>query len=294
MRRTDNAKEYEMDERLSVAHWDGLWEQRWDTRESLYVGSAHMGYWQARAEDFSVGRKACDYDFGRKITEVLTPFLPAKAEVLDVGCGPGSILVPMGQAGWRVTAVEPAEEMIRQLRANAELAGIEDYTVIPSIWQDVDTESLNGHFDLALSAITMWMFRDLRTQLERLETVSRDLCCVVGGAGGETSGHSDGMWSAIMGDVPQPGYSEFPLAFNLLYAMGRNPEVRIVDYSTKRSVESKIHQQKLFYAKYTQLTPSTERMIEDNVMASASDDLVHENCKASVIFWKSPKAGVTN
>ncbi|WP_320175446.1 class I SAM-dependent methyltransferase [Maridesulfovibrio sp.] len=286
MNKNTSMLEKTVNEKQSVEHWEKKWAERWDTRETMYVGNAHLNYWQARAEDFSVGRKACDYSFGRSILSALSSRLPEQAEVLDVGCGPGSILVPMGQAGHRVTAVEPAGEMRKQLQTNAEKAGVDQYKVIPKIWQDVDTEGLKSHFDLALSAITMWMFRDLRVQLERLESVSRNLCCVVGGAGGETSGHSDGMWNSIMGDVPQPGYSEFPLAYNLLYAMGRLPEVRIVNYSTQRSAESKIHQQKLFYAKYTELTPQTEELIKQNVMSSAQDGMVHESCKASVIFWK--------
>ncbi|WP_419781207.1 class I SAM-dependent methyltransferase [Maridesulfovibrio sp.] len=279
--------EQEVDERQSAKYWENLWAERWDTRETMYVGNAHLNYWQDRAEDFSVGRKACDYDFGRSILSALNRKLPEQAEVLDVGCGPGSILVPMGQAGHRITAVEPAGKMVEQMRSNTESAGVDKYEVIQKIWQEVDTESLKGQFDLALSAITMWMFRDLRPQLERLESVSRHLCCIVGGAGAETSGHSDGLWNSIMGDVPQPGYSEFPLAYNLLYAMGRQPEVRIVDYSTQRSAESKIQQQKLFYAKYTELTPQKEALIEQNVMSSVQDGIVRENCKASVVFWKS-------
>ncbi len=287
MNKNTSMQEKTVNEKQSVEHWEKIWAERWDTRETMYVGNAHLNYWQARAEDFSVGRKACDYNFGRSILSVLSPRLPEQAEVLDVGCGPGSILVPMGQAGHRITAVEPAEEMIGQMRSNANSAGVDNYEVIPKIWQDVNTDGLKDCFDLALSAITMWMFRDLRVQLERLESVSRNLCCVVGGAGGETSGHSDGMWNSIMGDVPQPGYSEFPLAYNLLYAMGRQPEVRIVNYSTQRSAESKIHQQKLFYAKYTELTPQTEELIKQNIMSSAQDGIVYENCKASVVFWES-------
>ncbi len=277
-----------LDGMTDVAHWERLWEERWDTREQMYVGEAHMNYWQARAEDFSDGRRAHDYNFGRTIVGALSPHLPQNAEVLDVGCGPGSLLIPLGQAGHHVTAVEPAEQMIGQLQANARAAGVEGYELIPRLWQDVDVQALAGHFDLAMSAITMWMFRDLRVQLERLETVSRNLCCVVGGAGGETSGHGDGLWSAIMGDARQPGYSEFPLAFNLLYAMGRLPEVRIVNYRTERSVKSKITQQKLFYAKYTALTPKVERLIENAMNDAGEGGMVQEYCKASVIFWKSP------
>ncbi len=279
------------DELADASHWERVWAERWDSREAMYVGEAHLGYWQARAEDFSDGRRACDYDFGRRIAAALTPHLPPRAEVLDVGCGPGSLLIPLSQAGHRVTAVEPVQEMVEQLKANAAAAGVGGYEVIPSLWQDLNVEALAKRFDLALSAITMWMFRDLRTQLERLERVSRGLCCVVGGAGLETSGHSDGLWRSIMGDAAQPGYSEFPLVFNLLYAMGRLPEVRIVDYRTERSVESKIRQQKLFYAKYTRLTPEKESLIEGAVQASGVNGLVTESCRASVVFWRPLPTG---
>ncbi|MFW5791927.1 MAG: hypothetical protein ACOCVU_04635, partial [Desulfohalobiaceae bacterium] len=88
-----------------------------------------------------------------------------------------------------------------------------------------------------------------------------------------------------------PGYSEFPLVFNLLYAMGRLPEVRIVDYRTERSVESKIRQQKLFYAKYATLTPETEQLIEGTVKAAGEEGLVRESCRASVVFWKPLNRG---
>ncbi|TVM14494.1 SAM-dependent methyltransferase [Oceanidesulfovibrio indonesiensis] len=288
MNHSEQTVKMTVDEMTDASHWERLWAERWDARERLYVGEAHLGYWQARAEDFSDGRRACDYDFGRKIVDALSPYLPEKAEVLDVGCGPGSLLIPLSQAGHHVTAVEPAQRMIDELQANAAAAGIGAYEVISRVWQEVDVEGLAGRFDLALSSITMWMFRDLRTQLERLEQVSRGLCCVVGGASRETSGHSDGLWSAIMGDIPQPGYSEFPLAFNLLYAMGRLPEVRIVDYRTERSVESKTRQQKLFYTKYAKLTPKVEKLIEEKVKTSSESGMVQESCKASVVFWQSP------
>ena len=158
-----------VDESLDCAYWEQIWAQDWDAREQMYVGQAHLDYWQARAEDFSDGRKACDFDFGRKILQILEPLLPAKARILDVGCGPGSLLIPFCQAGLEVTAVEPAREMIKQLNANAFSEGVHNYSVQAKPWQEVDLDLLAKSFDLAISAITMWMFRDLRNQLERLE-----------------------------------------------------------------------------------------------------------------------------
>lgn len=281
-----STQEQTQDHVLQSRYWEHLWKTSWKEREGMYIGEAHLGYWEQRAEDFADGRKACDWDFGRKVVAALRGLLPERARILDVGAGPGSLAVPLAQAGHQVTAVEPAENMILQLRANFTSANLHPCTILPMPWQDVDVQGLRKGFDLAIASLLMWMFRDVWHQLERLEAVSRGPCCVVGGAGIDPGGHGTELWSQIMGNLPKPTYSEHPTIFNLLYAKGRRPEVRIISYQTERSVESKIRQQKLFYAKYTTLTPEKEAHIENAVQSSEKNGLVRESCKASVVFWK--------
>jgi len=286
-----NGQEQLQDLALRSQHWEHLWETSWDAREAMYVGEAHLSYWELRAEDFTDGRKACDWNFGRSVASVLKGLIPERSTILDVGAGPGSLAIPFALAGHQVTAVEPASKMLEQLQSSFTLAELPRCRVLSVPWQNIDVDGMRQSFDLVIASQLMWMFRDVWSQLKRLEIVSRNICCVVGGAGADPGGHGTELWHTIMGTRPKPTYSEHPMIFNLLYTKGRKPDVRIISYETERSVKSKINQQKLFYAKYTRLTPEHESLIESAVEASAEHGLVREYCKASVVFWKPAKEG---
>ena len=64
------------------------------------------------------------------------PLLEAYAQrtgspLLELGCGTGRLLIPLAQAGYRVTGVEISPEMLRIARAKAEAAGVtESVTLI--------------------------------------------------------------------------------------------------------------------------------------------------------------------
>jgi SAM-dependent methyltransferase len=58
------------------------------------------------------------------------------APVLDLGCGPGSLAVPLAKAGLKVTAADPEPEMLAAAEAAAAAAGVE-----LTLWQ-------GGSYDL--------------------------------------------------------------------------------------------------------------------------------------------------
>jgi ubiquinone/menaquinone biosynthesis C-methylase UbiE len=265
---------------------ENRWSNRFDAREALYTGESGLNYWEARAGDFSEMRVSKQYEYGKKILAVLEPLLPANAWVLDIGAGPGSLLVPFGPKVKQFTAIEPAVNMVAELRRNAEKAGIENYEVLQVPWQDVDTDRFRSRFDLVMISITLWMFRDIWRQILRMEQVCKGYCCVITGADQDPDGHGPSLWKKITGDIPKPSYTEFPFIFNLLYANGRRPEVRTFSHRAERSVESRIRQQKLFYAKYVNLTPSHEAAIEDFVEKTATNGMVQETYTSAVVWWK--------
>lgn len=277
-----------MNEYLNPETWENYWRERFDSRQNMYQGESGLGYWEKRADDFSEMRQSLDYEYGRVVYEAIQGQLPEKAEVLDIGAGPGAFLIPFAPHVKRFCALEPAENMIANLERNAAIAGINNYEVVPTTWEDLDPAVHHGKYDLVLISITMWMFRDIANRILAMERLSKDLCCVVTGVGTEASGHSDALWTEMVGDVRQPSYSEFPFIFNMLYAMGRRPEVRMVSHSAERSLNSRVKQQELFYAKYTPLDDIKKQTIREHVQKATEQTggVSREKYTSAIVFWR--------
>ncbi|MFV0527786.1 MAG: class I SAM-dependent methyltransferase [Lachnospiraceae bacterium] len=79
---------------------------------------------------------------------------PKSLRVLDVGTGPGFFAVILAEAGYQVTAVDAAEEMLQQAQENAgELAGRIQF-------HQMDAQRLTlqeGSFDVVLSRNLTWV-----------------------------------------------------------------------------------------------------------------------------------------
>lgn len=75
----------------------------------------------------------------------------ADDEVLDIGCGTGTVAITAARRGTRVTGVDITPEMLDQARKNAEIAGLEGIDL-----QDGDARDLpfeDDAFDVVLSSL---------------------------------------------------------------------------------------------------------------------------------------------
>ena len=92
-------------------------KERIPTQENMHT------YWQKRAESFGFTEKGyqtikTQVDFGRYLEGE-----PRK--ILDVGCGTGSIGIPLAMLGHRVTEVDLCSNMLEKVKENARAAGVE-------------------------------------------------------------------------------------------------------------------------------------------------------------------------
>lgn len=115
-----------------------------------------MGRHDVRVEDgkrWVFNRLAAFYRYRPPYPADLVEFLAAcagpQARVVDLGAGTGSLGLPLAARGLEVTAVEPAESMLSELRANASAGRL----AVHSIHAAAESTGLPASsFDLALVA----------------------------------------------------------------------------------------------------------------------------------------------
>jgi ubiquinone/menaquinone biosynthesis C-methylase UbiE len=56
--------------------------------------------------------------------------------VLDIGCGPGTLAIPLAKKAGSVTALDISSEMLKRLKSNADSSGLSNIRYLNSSWQD--------------------------------------------------------------------------------------------------------------------------------------------------------------
>jgi len=269
--------------------WVHHWEEIYYSRNRLMQRDYSINDWTERAGDYLEWRKTNQYEFGDRVCQALISqaVVGKQSRVLEVGSGPGTFVIPFAKRVKNVTAVEPADGMIRMIQQNAAEAGIENYDIIPKIWQEVNIPDIRGKYDLVITSTVIWIFRDIMHQIGRMEEATAGHCCVVEGIDG-TDALSREIWKTIMGDVPYPLYPGYPIIYNILYQNGRLPQVRIVDATSRRTTENLLKMYRIFYSLYTDVTPEIEEKIRAALAADSSSG-VHERTYRSAVVWWDPK-----
>jgi SAM-dependent methyltransferase len=271
---------------ISDIDWVRFWEDSYDSRSRIMLRDYELDDWSERAEDYSESRRTNQYEFGESVYETLNRHgaISPHARVLEVGSGPGTFVIPFARRVDHMTAVEPAEGMVRMIRQNALEAGVKNYDIIPKLWQDVNITELRGRYDLTITSTVIWMFRDIMAQVRRMEEVTGGYCCVVGGIGTGQTFEAE-LWKTIMGDTPRPQYPEYPLIYNLLYMHGRVPQVRIIDYTSMRTPENLLRMYRVFYSIYTEITPEVEETIREALYRDSGEGPCVRKYRSAVVWW---------
>ncbi|MFC6732852.1 class I SAM-dependent methyltransferase [Haladaptatus sp. DYSN1] len=123
----------------------------------------------------------------RAIEQLVTNFdLDEPSRVLDLGCGPGHLAIPLAAHAGEVVGMDPNEEMLCEARRLADEAGADNVHWV--VGSDATIDASLGTFDLTVMGRSFhWMDRD------RTLTTLSDLT----NPGGGVAVLTDGDWMAL-------------------------------------------------------------------------------------------------
>lgn len=208
------------------------WNDEWKALQASRRKPDNSAFWNARAKHFKPGRT---HPYAQDFI-TLMDVQPGES-VLDMGCGGGSIAVPLARAGHRVLAADFSELMLSALQE-----GIDHYQLASLItpkklawdedWQAAGIAPKSVDIAIASRSIAT---SDLEAALLKLDLAARRRCCItlVANASPRYDMH---VMNAIGASVTSS--RDYVYAFNILVGLGINPEVRYIDSRRRDTFDS--------------------------------------------------------
>lgn len=187
------------------------WNEAWKNARAQAVRRGGSEAWNRRAPSFA--RNAGKGEYVERMLELLDP-QPTET-VLDVGCGSGTLAVPLAGRVRSVTALDFSSRMLDLLRARLNEEQIKNVTPVLGSWED-DWKSLQiDCCDIALASRSL-IVDDLRAALLKLDRAARLRVFITAPVG---TGPIDPRVFAAMGRPHVPG-PDYVFVYKMLNQLG--------------------------------------------------------------------------
>lgn len=199
------------------------WNEEWKALQAARRSPDDPSFWDARAHHF---RPRETHPYAHDFLKLVG--VREGEYVLDMGCGAGTLAIPLAQMGHPVLAADFSLRMLEALREGAEHYGLAHLITPLQLAWDEDWEAAGiapKSVDVAIASRSI-ATSDLEAALLKLDRVARRRCCItlVATASPRYDTH---IMHAIGASVTNS--RDYVYAFNILVGLGVNPEVRYID-----------------------------------------------------------------
>ncbi|MFV0439575.1 MAG: class I SAM-dependent methyltransferase [Desulfopila sp.] len=233
--------------------WNLAWQEA--RRRKKSASSRNNDYWNRRAPSFA--RHAGETSYSHNIIHLLAP--KADWSILDVGCGAGTLALPLAHMVRQVTAIDFSEVMISILDEKCREQRLDNVTARVVGWEDDwDAAGIAMH-DIAIASRSL-VVEDLRLALLKLHNIARRRVVVSSLVG---DGPFDrGIFEAIGRQLDRG--PDYIYVYNLLNQMGLLAEVSFVANGDTRKIYSGLEDAvQGFHWMIDNMTPDEESLLRD-------------------------------
>jgi SAM-dependent methyltransferase len=234
---------------MHTLDWNLAWQEARKRKKNDRSDNSH---WNKRAPAFAQHARKSAY--AEEFVRLLAP--QPEWSVLDVGCGAGTLAIPLAGMVRNITAIDFSDAMIDLLNAHCVEHGLTNVAARVLGWEDDWEQAGIVEHDVAIASRSL-VVHDLRTALIKLNNKARRIyvASLVG------DGPFDRKIFEAIGRELDRG-PDYIYVYNLLHQMGIHAEVRFVDHgdsgSTYRDLDDAVEK---FSWMLDTLTPGeTERL----------------------------------
>ncbi len=211
----------------NIPDWNLLWQQ---ARKKKSWKAKKKKDWDARASTFA--KRNADSNFAKLFIAKLQP--KPHWSVLDMGCGPGTLAIPLAKQVKTLTAIDFSQAMLDQMGHHQQKAGITNIRPVRASWlDDWQQLSIKPH-DICIAARSLAV-DDLRGALQKLCSWSRHKVIIADRVG---AGPFDAELFAALGRPFDPG-PDFIYTVNILFQMGIQPKIDYLEFDQQRLFASR-------------------------------------------------------
>jgi SAM-dependent methyltransferase len=161
---------------FNAIDWNSMWQA--ESNRSPWNKTSPEELWNKRAESFSKritrvveGKEGLDKD--DYISKMLDRIeIKPEWSVLDIGCGPGTLAIPLAKKAGNITALDVSSEMLKHLKNNADKSGLNNITYLNSSWQKAFAENKVGEHDVVVASRSI-MSGDMKEAITGFNAIAR-------------------------------------------------------------------------------------------------------------------------
>lgn len=270
-------------------NWKDAWNRMREERMRKPKISYDDAFFKKSAQDFSRRIKSNDYEFGRKVTQILSHMLEENSDVLEIGTGPGTLTIPFATMVKKIVGIEFSERNTVQLKASLKDNDLHNVEIFQENWENVKNDEIKDKFALVVCSHFLWQVEDIEKLLKRMEHASKKYCAVIQPCGRDEIVKEifEFLCSQKYTGQFEPDADYF--AYVILREWGRLVSIGHFDYTFERNLEEEIRYIAGFVGKFIEIDQEAKGRIEQYLLKKTKKGTYIEKNKAIVMWWEPGK-----